>query len=246
MTLQIVLHELRLLVRTSAFLWLSLLLASRSCSAPGRRRNVFARETRGAAAMAADADGFRAKMRGNVAQYETRVGPDRTKMAIAVFSHDEGMGPPQATNAGSMGRELTALAVLPPTGLSALSVGQNDMRLTYLPVSMRSLAHVTKDGELENPIDLKRGTFDAAFVLVFLLPIVILAISYDLLSSEKERGTLAMVLSHPVSLRRLMSCKLLSRSMVMLAVVVLATLAATLAVAHDLDQVQTWRGSACG
>jgi ABC-2 type transport system permease protein len=240
MTLQIILHELRLLVRTSAFLWLSLLLAAAILFGAWSATSVFQRETRGAAAMAATSDNFRAKMRGNLAQYETKVGGDARKMGVAVFSHNEGEGPPQATNAGAMGRELNSVAVLPPTGLAALSVGQNDLRLTYLPVSMRSLTHVTKDGELSNPVDLKRGAFDVAFVLVFLLPIIILAISYDLLSSEKERGTLVMVLSHPVSLKRLMTCKLLSRSMIVLAIVVLATLVAILAVGHDLGRVDTW------
>ena len=70
---------------------------------------------------------------------------------------------------------------------------------------MNPTMDITKNNELENPVNLMTGAFDIAFVVIFLLPIFILAISYDLLSSERERGTLAMILAHPISLKELMA-----------------------------------------
>jgi ABC-2 type transport system permease protein len=161
-------------------------------------------------------------------------------MAFAAVNHAPGDGPPQATNAGAVGSETQSFAVLPPTGLAALSLGQNDMTLTYIPVSMKNAMDITKQEEIENPVNLKTGPFDIAFVVIFLMPIFILAMSYDLLSSEKERGTLAMVLAHPISLRKLMASKLISRAVLMLAVVLMFGLAAVLTVGSELNQAVTW------
>jgi len=76
--------------------------------------------------------------------------------------------------------------------------------------------------------------------VIFLLPIFILAMSYDLLSSEKERGTLAMILAHPISVRELMASKIISRAAVMLAVVLSFGVIALLTVGTGLDTADTW------
>ena len=104
---------------------------------------------------------------------------------FAAVRHAPGKGPPQGTNAGAVGAETAKYVTLPPTGLAALSVGQSDIQLNYLPVSLATTLDVTKNLELENPVNLMTGSFDIAFVVIFLLPIFILAMSYDLLSSEK-------------------------------------------------------------
>jgi ABC-2 type transport system permease protein len=64
--------------------------------------------------------------------------------------------------------------------------------------------------------------------------------TYDLLSSEKERGTLAMILAHPVSLRELMASKIVARAGMILAVVMAFGLLALLIVGTQLDQAETW------
>src|SRR3546814_6574788 len=63
--------------------------------------------------------------------------------------------------------------------------------------------------EIENPLNLMTGTFDISFVVIFLLPVFIIALTYDMLSGEKESGTLALAMTQPVSLRTFMAGKLL-------------------------------------
>ena len=70
--------------------------------------------------------------------------------------------------------------------------------------------------EIENPNRLLAGRFDLAFVIVFLYPLLILTLSYNMLSAEQEQGTLALTLSQPVSLRTLVSGKVLLRALVLL------------------------------
>jgi ABC-2 type transport system permease protein len=99
---------------------------------------------------------------------------------------------------------------------------------------------MTKHLEIENPVNLLTGSFDIAFVVIFLLPIFILAMTYDLLSSEKERGTFAMILAHPISLRELMASKIVSRAAVIFAVVAGFGFVALLTVGTQLDSGETW------
>lgn len=236
----IIRHEAKSLVRAPGFLWVLLFLSAAIAFGAWTGSRVIERQVRGVEAMEAFTDGARLKRRASVAAYEEKVKLTGGSMSAAIFSHDEGEGAPQATNAGSMGRQLSAVAVLPATGLAALSVGQSDLVLSYIPVSMHNFITVTRNNELENPVVLKKGPFDIAFVVIFLIPIFILALSYDLLSSEKERGTLAMLMSHPISLRQLMTSKVISRAAIMLGVVLILGFASLLAVGADLDRAATW------
>ncbi|HYP12393.1 MAG TPA: DUF3526 domain-containing protein [Bryobacteraceae bacterium] len=94
-------------------------------------------------------------------------------------------------------------ATMPPAPLAALAVGQSDLLPYYFRVTVNSRDTLMGNDEIENPIHLLSGRFDLAFVIIYLFPLVILALSYNLISGEKEDGTLAMTLSQPVSVRTL-------------------------------------------
>jgi ABC-2 type transport system permease protein len=115
---------------------------------------------------------------------------------------------------GSMGRRY---AYLPPSPLAPLAVGQSDLYPYYFQVSTGSKQSFLNNYELENPENLLAGRFDLAFAIVYLFPLLILALSYNVLSAEKEQGTLAMVLSQPVSLRTLAFGKIALRAVIVLA-----------------------------
>jgi ABC-2 type transport system permease protein len=236
----IISHEARQIIRTGA-LWsiLALLVAAIVFAAWAGGRSID-RQIEGAQAAEAFENGMRNHMRADTEKYEAQVLASGEEYQFAAVRHSPGSGPPQGTNAGAVGAETSLYVTLPPTGLAALSVGQSDIQLNYLPVSMATTLDITKNLELENPINLATGSFDIAFVVIFLLPIFILAMSYDLLSSEKERGTLAMILAHPISIRELMASKIISRAAIMLAVVLGFGIIALLTVGTGLDTADTW------
>ena len=97
------------------------------------------------------------------------------------------------------------LAVLPPAPLAAVAVGQRDLHPQAVRVS--TSVHLTAERETETPMSgptrLTTGAFDPAFLFVVLFPLVVIALSYELLTGERERGTLAMLLSQPLSQRAL-------------------------------------------
>jgi ABC-2 type transport system permease protein len=100
--------------------------------------------------------------------------------------------------------------------MAALSIGQSDLLPSYFKVTSDSKENVTAGTELENPHRLLTGRFDLAFVLIYLYPLLVLAFSYNLLSAEKEQGTLSLALAQPVSLATLAIGKLTIRFMLFL------------------------------
>jgi ABC-2 type transport system permease protein len=126
----------------------------------------------------------------------------------------------------SFGRNTgTRYAAMPPAALGALAVGQTDLHPYYFRVSTNSKETFLHQDEIENPVHLLSGRFDVAFVLLYLYPLVILAFSYNILSAEKENGTLALALSQPVSLGRVVLAKVLPRLLFVLALAVVLPVA---------------------
>jgi ABC-2 type transport system permease protein len=104
------------------------------------------------------------------------------------------------------------LALLPPARLSALAVGQGDVYPNYIKVTARSLDALVSGDQIENPLSVASGQFDAAFVILFLYPLLIFATSFDLTATERDQGTLRMVMAQPVRLRDLVAGKMLVRA----------------------------------
>jgi ABC-2 type transport system permease protein len=106
-------------------------------------------------------------------------------------------------------------AVLPPTPLAALTAGQSDLLPSVLPLAPASLPSLAGGSEPENPRRLLVGRFDAAFAVVFVFPLIVIALSYALLTGERERGTLALLLAQPLTLRTLLAGKLAPRVLIL-------------------------------
>lgn len=109
-------------------------------------------------------------------------------------------------------------AGLPPAPLAAFSIGQSDLLPYYYSVSIWTNEQAfLQSGEIENPLNLMAGRFDLAFVIVVLFPLLILALSYNVLSGEKEQGTLAMTLAQPIRLSSLVWGKVAFRAALVIA-----------------------------
>ena len=121
-------------------------------------------------------------------------------------------------------------AVLEPGPLAALSVGQSDLLPFYYDVSIYTNEQsFLQNGEVANPLNLMVGRFDLAFVLVYLLPLLVLALTYNVLSGEREQGTLALTLSQPVSARAVVATKLLFKALLVVGLALGVSLAGAFA-----------------
>lgn len=111
--------------------------------------------------------------------------------------------------------------VLAPLPLAALSTGQSDLFPYYGKVTLTGRTAL-RDNALENPVMQATGVFDFAFVLVWLIPLFVIAMGYDVRSREKESGTYALLQSQPVSVSRLLVVKMLFRFVILNAIVLLS------------------------
>jgi len=109
-----------------------------------------------------------------------------------------------------------SLALLPPAPLGALAIGQSDVHPNYIKITARSLDGAISGDQIEHPLSVASGQFDAAFVMLFLYPLLIFAVSFDLTAGERDRGTLRMVLSQPVTLRHVVAGKMIVRTVLLL------------------------------
>lgn len=115
-------------------------------------------------------------------------------------------------------------AVLPPAPMAAVSIGQGDLHPFYARVTIRTKPALLNHDEIENPLALLNGRFDLAFVLVFCWPLVALPLAYNLISEEREGGTLRLVLSQPVSIRAVVLAKACVRGGLLVALTIAAAL----------------------
>jgi ABC-2 type transport system permease protein len=118
-----------------------------------------------------------------------------------------------------------AVAVLPPAPLAIVAIGQSDLYPAAIKVTSGGKDSFLFSDEIENPAHLASGSIDLAFVLVFLFPLAILALCYDLISSEREKGTLSLTLASARDPRLVLSGKLAVRAGIPLAATLIAIVA---------------------
>ncbi|MCH8556668.1 MAG: ABC transporter permease subunit [Balneolia bacterium] len=112
---------------------------------------------------------------------------------------------------------------LKPKPLAALSGGQLDILPNYGRVTLTTTEPL-RDNALENPFMQMVGIFDFAFVLVWLIPLFVIVLGYNMLSAERELGTWALLRSQPVSINRILAYKMLFRLLILCGLVILSLL----------------------
>ena len=101
--------------------------------------------------------------------------------------------------------------------LAQWSIGQSDIYPTYYRVTAGKMQSLILNEEIANPQIQFTGYFDLAFVLVYLLPLLIIGFTYNLSSQEYELGTLRMLLTEPVSFQKILAVKFIFRFVMALA-----------------------------
>jgi ABC-2 type transport system permease protein len=126
-------------------------------------------------------------------------------------------------SAESRANEQGAFAVLPAAPLLGLSAGQSDVFPDHYRVTARLRDAQLASNRATHPLALMTGQLDLTFVMLYLYPLLILGISYDLTATERFTGTLRMLLAQGIRLHELIAGKVLAR----LAVVVIPPIAST-------------------
>ncbi|WP_299758624.1 DUF3526 domain-containing protein [uncultured Pontibacter sp.] len=133
---------------------------------------------------------------------------------------------PDGTDAGDIGYYHSTFAVNNPDAWAGLSLGQRDVNPYYIKLRLLNLQSQLYDTENINPLKVLSGNFDLAFVLVYLFPLLIIGLCFNILSVEKEQGTLPLLLSQPIGLPLIVSAKLTFRMMIVLGLALLLSVVA--------------------
>jgi len=120
--------------------------------------------------------------------------------------------------------------------LSGLSLGHRDISPVAQLVNIRNLEEQKNTSELINPFYQLLGNMDFSFVLIYLFPLIIIALSFNLLSEEKESGKWSLLYSQSSRPLDLIRSKFLIRIGSIFIVLLLLLLAAWFYLKIPLNQ----------
>jgi len=124
----------------------------------------------------------------------------------------------------TIGYRHPRLAVMQPELLSFLSTGQSDMYTHFKSPTVYGNNFALDYSEMVNPVQLLFGNFDLAFVIIYILPLLIIAFTFNALSKEKELGTLRLLSSQPISTINWLLQKITIRYLIFTAITLLLLL----------------------
>lgn len=128
------------------------------------------------------------------------------------------------TNPMAVGNYYPRVAAMEVQPMAFIATGQADIFTHYVKPTASGDDFALNFTEMTSPVQLLFGSFDLAFVIVYLLPLLIIAFSYDVLSAEKESGSLRLLAAQPIGIRRWVLQKLAIRFFWLTILIALTTL----------------------
>jgi len=128
----------------------------------------------------------------------------------------------------SIGTYTMHYVAKPPHPNAIFAIGQSDLYPYYARFSSLQRNNMLMNEEIANPVNLLVGKLDYSFFLVYLLPLLIIAMAYDLLTSEREQGTLTLLRIYQPKTARFLLAKSLFRVLWLLAALYLSVFAGML------------------
>lgn len=156
-------------------------------------------------------DRWRDALAESLAAFEVKTQQEMDDWRTQLADIEAGDGDASPFDANPM--SITFAATLPPSSLADFAVGHADLLPSNADISpWRNVTSVFGRYQFDNPTTLSSSSFDVSTVVIVLMPLLMIAISFDILASERSRGSLAMVLSTPVSQSKLVWTRLAFRN----------------------------------
>lgn len=105
-----------------------------------------------------------------------------------------------------------------PFAYSALAVGQGDIYPDSYLITLRDLEQVVSKAAIQNPVQIYHGVMDLAFIIAFILPLLIIGYMYNIRSDEEEQNRMGWILSSGISMRAFLLSRLAIRFLIFLAI----------------------------
>ncbi len=95
--------------------------------------------------------------------------------------------------------------------LSGVSIGQSDVNPTVKKITIKTFEAQRFDTDLVNPMSLQSGNLDLSFVIIYLFPLLIIVLSFNVLSEEIETGSWQLISTQTTSRSKFIANKLFVR-----------------------------------
>ena len=105
--------------------------------------------------------------------------------------------------------------------LSILSIGQSDIYAPLISGHFNQNIFKNSYSEFQNPEKLLAGNLDVAFFILFLFPLLLLALTYNVQSADKETGITPLLTAQAASVNSIMYQRLLFRWLLALSPVII-------------------------
>ncbi len=102
--------------------------------------------------------------------------------------------------------------------LAGISIGQADVNPTVKRITIKTFEAQKFDTDLVNPMNLQSGNLDLSFVIIYLFPLLVIVLAFNVVSEETETGTWRLVAIQAKSKLRFIVSKLLIRLILLLGV----------------------------
>ncbi|MVT10600.1 DUF3526 domain-containing protein [Chitinophaga tropicalis] len=135
--------------------------------------------------------------------------------------------------------QLKPVTVLPAAPLSMLSIGMSDMEPWQHRLEL-SWSYMHGEEKISNPLKLLTGNFDLSFLLIYIFPLLLMGITYNILSREKELGTYTLILVQQKSILPLLTARLLLRWLLFFVLFTLPLLIVSLMQGGNIDGIGNW------
>ncbi|MEM7187302.1 MAG: ABC transporter permease subunit, partial [Bacteroidota bacterium] len=143
------------------------------------------------------------------------------------------------TSPVAVGNYYPRVAAMESQSMGFIATGQADLFTPFMKPKVYGDDYALNFTEMTSPVQLLFGSFDLAFVIVYLLPLLIIAFSYNVLSAERESGSLRLLVSQPINLRYWVLQKLGLRffwlSLLVIVTLIIAFLTMDVAIGNELS-----------
>ncbi|WP_422080605.1 DUF3526 domain-containing protein [Ulvibacterium sp.] len=134
----------------------------------------------------------------------------------------------------ALGNYYPRVAAMDPQPMAFVSTGQADLFTHYVKPTVTGDDFTLNFTEMTSPVQLLFGSFDLAFIIVYLLPLLIIAFSYNVLSAEKESGSIRLLAAQPITIQKWVMQKLGLRFFWMAVLVTITLVLAFLFIGIDI------------
>lgn len=115
-----------------------------------------------------------------------------------------------------------------PLPSAAVAIGQSDIQPYFFRMLVTQKQTFINQYEFVHPLGLLIGKFDLAFFIIYLLPLLLISISFNALAQEKQSGQLRLLMLQGLSPRRLLFNQLVIRASIIIIPLLLISVSALL------------------